>query len=91
MTGLAVAERHPVGAVAVFFASVVALILLIGVSVWAALGVAAVIGVVLMVAFVVDVSAPYVTLDCRDERHGACVECWCDCHAPEAVALAEVA
>ena len=91
MTGLAAAERHPVGAVAVFVAALVALIVLVGWNVWAAFAVAVVIGVALSVAFVVDVSAPYVTLDCRDERHGSCDECWCDCHAPEAVHLAEVA
>lgn len=91
MTGLAAAERHPVGAVAMFFAAVVALVLLVGWNVWAAFAVAVVIGAVLMVAFVVDVSAPYRTLDCRDEHHTACEECWCECHAPEAVHLSEVA
>lgn len=91
MTGLSVAERHPVGAVAVFFATLVALILLTGWSPWVALVVAAVIGVALMVAYVVDVSAPYLTLDCRDEHHDACDECWCECHVSEAVHVGEVA
>lgn len=91
MTGIAAAEKHPVGTVAVFFASLVALILLLGVSVWAAFMVALVIGAVLGVAYVVDVSSPYLTLDCRDERHGSCDECWCECHVPEVAHLIEVA
>lgn len=84
MSGLVAAEKHPVVALSVFAGVVWGLILLLGWSPWVAFSVAVVIGVVLMVAFVIDVSAPYRTFDCRGERHGACVECWCECHTSEA-------
>lgn len=84
MTGLVVAERHPVAALSVFSGVVVLLVLLLGWNVWAALGVAVLIGVALSVAWVIDVSAPYRTVECRGERHGVCAECWCECHTSEA-------
>ncbi len=80
------AEKHPVPATALFFATTVALIFLVGWNVWAAFTVALIIGAVIGVAYVMDVSAPYRTLDCRDERHVACEECWCECHTTEEAA-----
>lgn len=91
MSGLILAEKHPVAALSVFFGFLYGLVLLAGVNVWVAFTVALLVGLGLTIAFVVDVSAPYLTLDCRDEHHGACDECWCECHAPEAVHLSEVA
>jgi len=86
VNALTVAEKHPVPTVTLFFTALVGLVLLTGWSVWAGFGVAVLTGAVLMVAFVIDVSAPYRTLDCRDEHHVACDECWCECHTTDEVA-----
>lgn len=80
------AEKHPVPTIALFFATTVALIVLVGWNVWVAFTVALVIGAGIGVAHVMDVSAPYRTLDCRDEHHVACDECWCECHTAEEAA-----
>ncbi len=91
MSGLIWAEKHPVATLVVFFGFLYGLVLLAGVNVWVAFTVAVLVGLGLTLAFVIDVSAPYLTLDCRDEHHGTCEECWCECHAPEAVQVSEAA
>jgi hypothetical protein len=83
---LVAAEKHPITTIALFFTALVGLVLLMGWNVWVAFTVALAIGTVLGVMYVVDVSAPYRTLDCRDEHHVACAECWCECHTAEEVA-----
>lgn len=78
------AAKHPVAVLTLFFATLYALILLMAMSPLLAFAVAAVVGIALFLLYLVEGLAPYVSLDCRDGRHAACVGCWCaDCpHTP---------
>lgn len=72
------AVKHPVTVLAVFIATLCALILLMAISTLLAFAVAAAIGSALFLLYLVEGLALYVSLDCRDGRHAACVGCWCD-------------
>lgn len=91
MSALAAAEKHPVWTVAVFFATLAALLALAGWNQWVAFAVAVAIGLSMARVYAKDLSKPYRTLDCQDGRHGSCAQCWCECHALEAAHLGEVA
>jgi hypothetical protein len=78
------AAKHPVAVLAMFFAALYVLVLLMAISPLLAFAVAAAIGIALFLLYLVEGLAPYVSLDCRDGRHAACVGYWCtDCpHTP---------
>lgn len=74
------ATKHPVGVLVLFAATLYALILLMSVSLPLACIVACLIGAALLGLYFAAGCALYVSLDCRDGRHGACDGCWCaDC------------
>lgn len=76
--------KHPVGALVALIATLWALVLILSVSPLLAFVVACVIGAALLTLYVFEGLALYISLDCRDGRHSACVGCWCaDCpHTP---------
>ncbi|MBD8218248.1 hypothetical protein IFU40_06320 [Microbacterium sp. CFBP 13617] len=78
MTAIA---KHPVGALVVFIATLYALILLMSVSPLLAFIVACIIGLALLVVYIVEGLALYISFDCHDGRHSACDGCWC-AHCP---------
>lgn len=86
MSLLSTAEKHPFRAVALLAIGFVSLGVLAERNVYAAIVVAGLIAVAIGLEYIRDASAPYRTLDCRDEHHVACDECWCECHTTEEAA-----